>query len=57
MAQLGDEIKIVMLDSGGNQTLVYLHRTFKSDDGKYLVTVRRDSRRPGGLKLDIPEGA
>ncbi|ABQ27194.1 Ig-like domain-containing protein [Geotalea uraniireducens] len=55
--QLGDEIKIVIMDNSGNQTLVsYL--TFKSDDGNYLVTAKGGKvEGEGGSILDIPEGA
>ncbi len=56
-AQLGDEIKIMLMDSSGNQTLI-TYITFKSDDGKYLVTTKGGTvEGDGGLKLDIPEGA
>ncbi|MBI5485500.1 MAG: Ig-like domain-containing protein, partial [Deltaproteobacteria bacterium] len=55
--QIGDEIKVVIMDYSGNQTLVsYL--TFKSADGKYLVTAKGGKvEGEGGSLLDIPEGA
>ena len=57
MAMLGDEIKILSMDQAGNQTLI-TYITFKSDDGKYLVTSKGGIvTGEGGLKLDIPEGA
>jgi pimeloyl-ACP methyl ester carboxylesterase/uncharacterized Zn-binding protein involved in type VI secretion len=56
-AQLGDEIKVVIMDYSGNQTLVS-YITFKSDDGKYLVTAKGGKvEGEGGSILDIPEGA
>ena len=56
-AQLGNEIKIVLMDPAGNQTLVS-YITFKSADGKYLVTAKGGIvEGEGGLKLEIPEGA
>ncbi len=56
-AQLGDEIQVVMMDAAGNQTLIsYL--TFKSDDGRYLVTARGGKvDGDGGSQLVIPDGA
>jgi hypothetical protein len=59
-AQLGDQIQVVMMDAAGNQTLIsYL--TFKSDDGRYLVTARggkvEGADAADGLQLDIPDGA
>jgi hypothetical protein len=55
--QLGDEIKVVIMDYSGNQTLVsYL--TFKSPDGSYLVTAKGGKvEGEGGTVLDIPDGA
>ncbi len=57
-AQLGDEIKIVMMDDAGNQTLI-TYITFKSEDGKYLVTAKGGTVTDdaSGAKLEIPEGA
>lgn len=56
-AQLGDEIQVVMMDAAGNQTLIsYL--TFKSADGRYLVTTKGGKvEGESGLQLDIPDGA
>lgn len=55
--QLGDEIKVVLMDYSGNQTLVS-YITFKNDDGKYLVTAKGGKvEGEGGSLLDIPEGA
>ncbi|MDH3999436.1 MAG: Ig-like domain-containing protein, partial [Desulfuromonadales bacterium] len=56
-AQLGDEIQVVLLDEAGNQTLIsYL--SFKSDDGRYLVTAKGGKvEGEGGLLLQIPQGA
>jgi len=57
MAQLGDEIKILSMDSSGNQTLI-TYITFKSDDGHYLVTAKGGIvEGPAGTKLELPEGA
>ena len=57
MAMLGDEIKILMMDAAGNQILIS-YITFKSDDGRYLVTAKGGIvEGEGGLKLEIPEGA
>ncbi len=57
MARLGDEIKILMMDAAGNQVLIS-YITFKSDDGRYLVTAKGGIvEGEGGLKLEIPEGA
>ncbi len=57
MAMLGDEIKIAMLDAAGNQTVV-TYITFKSDDGKYLVTTKGGVvEGEGGSQLVIPDGA
>lgn len=55
--QLGDEIKTVLMDYSGNQTVIsYL--TFKSPDGSYLVTAKGGKvEGEGGSVLDIPEGA
>jgi hypothetical protein len=55
--QLGDEIKVIIMDYSGNQTLVsYL--TFKNTDGSYLVTARGGKvEGEGGSSLEIPEGA
>ena len=54
---LGDEIKIMILDASGNQTLVS-YISFKSDDGKYLVTSKGGVvEGEGGTRLEIPEGA
>ena len=55
--QLGDEIKVVLMDSSGNQTTIsYL--TFKSPDGSYLVSRKGGTvEGDGGSILDIPEGA
>lgn len=56
-AQLGDEIKVVLIDYSGNQTLIS-YITYKSDDGKYLVTAKGGKvEGEGGSLLDIPEGA
>ncbi len=56
-AQLGDEIKLVSMDASGNQTLI-TYITFKSSDGRYLVTAKGGIvEGEGGLKLEIPEGA
>jgi hypothetical protein len=55
--QLGDEIKVVLMDYSGNQTLVS-YITFKSDDGKYLVTAKGGKvEGEGGSVLEIPDGA
>jgi hypothetical protein len=56
-AQLGDEIKVVLMDYSGNQTVIsYL--TFKGPDGKYLVTAKGGKvEGEGGSLLEIPEGA
>ena len=56
-AQLGDEIQVVLMDYSGNRTLIS-YITFKSDDGKYLVTAKggRVEGEDGSL-LEIPEGA
>lgn len=55
--QLGDEIKVMLMDASGNQTLVS-YITFKSDDGKYLVTAKGGKvEGEGGSVLEIPEGA
>jgi len=57
MAQLGDEIKILSMDSSGNQTLI-TYITFKSNDGHYLVTAKGGIvEGEGGTRLEIPEGA
>jgi hypothetical protein len=55
--QLGDEIKVVLMDYSGNQTTIsYL--TFKGPDGSYLVTARGGKvEGEGGSLLDIPDGA
>lgn len=55
--QLGDEIKVVLMDYSGNQTTIsYL--TFKGPDGSYLVTAMGGKiEGEGGSILDIPEGA
>lgn len=55
--QLGDEIKVVLMDSSGNQTTIsYL--TFKGPDGSYLVTAKGGKiEGNGGSLLEIPEGA
>ena len=56
-AQLGDEIKVVLMDHSGNQTLIS-YITYKSDDGKYLVTAKGGKvEGEGGTLLEIPEGA
>jgi RHS repeat-associated protein len=56
-AQLGDEIKVVLMDRSGNQTVVS-YITFRSDDGKYLVTAKGGTvEGEGGSLLDIPDGA
>ncbi|MHB8845762.1 MAG: Ig-like domain-containing protein [Nitrospirota bacterium] len=56
-AQLGDEAKIVMMDAAGNQTLIS-YISFKSDDGKYLVTAKGGIvEGEAGSRLVIPEGA
>lgn len=56
-AQLGEEIKVVLMDYSGNQTLVS-YITYKSDDGKYLVTAKGGKvEGEGGSVLEIPEGA
>jgi hypothetical protein len=56
-AQLGDEIKVVLMDYSGNQTLIS-YITYKSDDGKYLVTSKGGKvEGEGGSILEIPEGA
>jgi RHS repeat-associated protein len=56
-AQLGDQLQVVMMDAAGNQTLIsYL--TFKSEDGRYLVTAKGGKvEGAGGSELVIPEGA
>jgi hypothetical protein len=55
--QLGDEIKVVLMDNSGNQTTIsYL--TFKNSDGSYLVTAKGGKiEGDSGSILDIPEGA
>lgn len=55
--QLGDEIKVVLMDYSGNQTTIsYL--AFKSPDGSYLVTAKGGKvEGEGGSLLEIPEGA
>lgn len=55
--QLGDQIKVVLMDYSGNQTTIsYL--TFKGPDGSYLVTAKGGKvEGEGGSILDIPEGA
>jgi uncharacterized Zn-binding protein involved in type VI secretion len=55
--QLGDEIKVVLMDYSGNQTVIsYL--TFKGQDGSYLVSAKGGTiTGEGGSQLDIPEGA
>lgn len=55
--QLGDQIKVVLMDHSGNQTTVsYL--TFKGPDGSYLVTAKGGKiEGEGGSLLDVPEGA
>ncbi len=55
--QLGDEIKVVLMDHSGNQTTIsYL--TFKGPDGSYLVTAKGGKvEGEGGSILDIPDGA
>jgi len=55
--QLGDQIKVVLMDNSGNQTVIsYL--TFKSDDGRYLVTAKGGSvQGDSGSQLDLPDGA
>ncbi|MFA7059874.1 MAG: Ig-like domain-containing protein [Pedobacter sp.] len=56
-AQLGDEIKVVLMDHSGNQTVVS-YITYKSDDGKYLVTAKGGTvEGEAGSQLEIPEGA
>lgn len=55
--QLGDEIKVVLMDYSGNQTTIS-YITFKSPDGSYLVTAKGGKvEGEGGSLLDIPEGA
>lgn len=55
--QLGDEIKVVLMDYSGNQTLI-TYITFRSEDGKYLVTAKGGKvEGEGGSLLEIPEGA
>ena len=55
--QLGDEIKVILMDYSGNRTLIS-YITYKSDDGKYLVTAKGGKvEGEGGAQLDIPEGA
>jgi len=55
--QLGDEIKVILMDYSGNRTLIS-YITYKSDDGKYLVTAKGGKvEGEGGVLLDIPEGA
>ncbi|HEY6871276.1 MAG TPA: Ig-like domain-containing protein [Geobacteraceae bacterium] len=55
--QLGDQIKVMLMDYSGNQTLIsYL--TFKGPDGSYLVTAKGGKiEGEGGSILEIPEGA
>lgn len=56
-AQLGDEIQVVLMDHSGNRTLIS-YITYKSDDGKYLVTAKGGKvEGEGGSLLEIPEGA
>jgi len=55
--QIGDEIKVVLMDYSGNQTTVS-YITFKSPDGSYLVSAKGGTvEGEGGSVLDIPEGA
>ena len=54
MAMLGDEIKIMSMDASGNQTLI-TYITFKSDDGRYMVTAKGGIvEGEGGIKADDP---
>src|SRR6266568_6288055 len=55
--QMGDEIKVVLMDHSGNQTTIsYL--TFKGPDGSYLVTAKGGKvEGEVGSILDIPDGA
>jgi len=56
-AMLGDDIKILMMDSSGNTTQIS-YITFKNAEGKYLVTNKGGTvEGEGGTKLIIPEGA
>jgi hypothetical protein len=57
LAQLSDEIQVLLMDEAGNQTLIsYL--TYKAPDGRYLVTTKGGKvEGEGGLLLEIPEGA
>ena len=55
--QVGDEIKVVLMDASGNQTTIS-DLTFKSQDGSYLVSRKGGTvAGEGGSILDIPEGA
>ncbi len=57
MAMLGDDIKVTLMDQAGNQTLIS-YITFKSEDGRYLVTAKGGIvDGEGGSQLIIPEGA
>ncbi len=55
--QLGDQIKVVLMDYSGNQTTIsYL--TFKGPDDSYLVTAKGGNiEGSNGALLAIPEGA
>ncbi len=56
-AMLGDEIKILLMDDSGNQTIIS-YITFKSDDGRHLVTTRGGTvEGESGTRLIIPDGA
>ncbi len=57
-AMLGDEVRVMLMDDAGNTTLIS-YITFKSDDGRYLVTKKGGIvvDEASGAKLEIPEDA
>ena len=56
--QLGDEIKVVLMDYSGNQTTIS-YITFKNPDGSYLVTAKGGTVEgdTDNSALVIPDGA
>ncbi|MDH3976772.1 MAG: Ig-like domain-containing protein, partial [Deltaproteobacteria bacterium] len=56
-ATLGDVIRVVLMDDAGNETLIS-YITFKTDDGRYLVTSQGGIvEGEGGISLNISPGA
>lgn len=56
-AMLGDEIRILLMDNAGNQTLISTI-AMKDAEGRHLVTTKGGTvEGEGGTKLVIPDGA